>query len=1216
MKDLNRSAAGYCLPKVSAFTTFRSFILLCVLLASHAGAAPLTGQAVDGEGNPVPGVWISITDAAQGCVFCGEVAGMSADNSGQFSFDVPVGVYTVVAFANRDGTHRWARARVENGQDPEVTLVLDGERRDLLPDTAPIASLITINAPDEDGNTVISGQIGSVIGNSTLIITNLDTADIAFGTAAPDGSFSISTRGRPGTAVQVKADPTGWLAGNVAQAHPGHVTGSSDITSPISGTIIRVPRTDLHTGPNSVEGGGVTWYHEEYGDYTTPEWTFSGATNGQAFVPGETLNLTGVLKVRSPILSAAGSLDCDMILKLEIMSDEDGQSTMGRNQYASTNLTTTGFPIERLERFSDDFDGYITFPLNPENPSTVSAPIDISMQLPADLPHGYYRPYFRMCPLPDLREQPPLHRKTVLESGFSEDNFRLTLPVIRVGTPADPRLFMTLLSDTPDNGSRGLVAREDADTLGVSARVATRSRDSIYPRTSFTGEPLKYRLEPFTPQISWGDRTPPVEPRLLLKFPSGQLKVTIHQPDGSTRVLGPAPFVQSRMKSISNHNGELLATGGGQPTDLYQLSTMNPAFDVEFEQDGAYRVVMEASIEDIWGNEWQGGGTYDFHIANRLVADTTVFPGTPFEVGDVFHTGVTLYPAVPADVSATLVVDPYSDPTQRIERTITGKANRFGHFEPDEGGLELTVPGEYRFDITVSHTDAKGRLWMGSRTFGGVVAPTNASITAHGRRGIDTSPEIGQAWFSQEGSNLPIPAHHVNQPFFSGDIAWVFELDSITTTMTFDETGDEVASIMGPRLGFASWIDSMEGPGTFEQRTAVGEIPLWSSQPGGGSIQFDPSRVDLWAYSYRSIQRPMVRVREFVSEELVDSPYWRFGEQYNRQVGMGQQGDLPNDVKFQYGGVVLRGTALSSPLYAIYGSTAVILPADDDQGGYRVFPPFQGNGGGPSGGPLLVHKGEDVDLLVNLRGVRPGSVFDVGDTFSLSGAIAPALPTHLRYTVTRPDGSKLTFGKNNDRISNRIGYFYLPSDDFVLDQAGHWTVEFEAEFSGRTSAGQVTAPFPTGSVLGAEDSTFSFYVTETDAPLLPLAGSEFSILPVEWREDGGHFELDFNASLPPGHSFVSGHVTTMMPGTVLESRALGSDLVYSLNLNQLASDVPNLDCCGYIADALTISLFVEARGPSGQPVHMARIVNVHGDEVSRLDAFTRALIIFSHGFEE
>ena len=57
------------------------------------------------------------------------------------------------------------------------------------------------------------------------------------------------------------------------------------------------------------------------------------------------------------------------------------------------------------------------------------------------------------------------------------------------------------------------------------------------------------------------------------------------------------------------------------------------------------------------------------------------------------------------------------------------------------------------------------------------------------------------------------------------------------------------------------------GAGSFAERVVVGEAPLFSSRPDGIDPHLDPSKVDLWAYSYRSVQRPLVRVREEIGED-------------------------------------------------------------------------------------------------------------------------------------------------------------------------------------------------------------------------------------------------------------------------------------------------------------------------------------------------------------
>jgi len=54
---------------------------------------------------------------------------------------------------------------------------------------------------------------------------------------------------------------------------------------------------------------------------------------------------------------------------------------------------------------------------------------------------------------------------------------------------------------------------------------------------------------------------------------------------------------------------------------------------------------------------------------------------------------------------------------------VSGRANRFGYFHPSAGSIPIGQPGEYRVDVTASYVDDQGQLWMGSRTWGGVVAP-------------------------------------------------------------------------------------------------------------------------------------------------------------------------------------------------------------------------------------------------------------------------------------------------------------------------------------------------------------------------------------------------------------------------------------------------------------------------------------------------------------
>ncbi len=660
--------------------------------------------------------------------------------------------------------------------------------------------------------------------------------------------------------------------------------------------------------------------------------------------------------------------------------------------------------------------------------------------------------------------------------------------------------------------------------------------------------------------------------------------------DGPDEPLGPASFVQARVKTLVDRNGETLDRGGGHLTDVYQLSTMDPSFEFQFTQDGRHLITLDGSIEDIWGTAWSAGGTYEVYAARPLSLDTAVLPMTSFEVGDVFAPGLLLTPPVAALVDVRFRLLPNSDPGRTIEWRVSGQANRFGNFNPDSAGMPLEFPGEYRVDVTASFRDKQDNLWMGSRTWGGVVAPRNSGIIAHGRRGIDDLPDIGPQWFFRTQTSSIPQSSHVPFPFHSGDVSWQEKQDAALPILTFQDPGGQLISLLRPHN-----IDAGHDGSRFEERAAAGEIPLFSSGPVQSTVDphLDPANLDFWGYGYMSVQRPLVRVREEIAEDAIASAYWRFDAQYACQIGMGPNGDLTNDIKFQYGGVVLRGAAIDEPQYAIYGSLFVLVPDDDPAGGTRTFPPFQGNGGGPSGGPIMTLKGREVDLFIHLTGVRPGTILEVGARFALTGAVGSTLPAFVAYAITKPSGQKLTFSER----ANKIGYYYHPEHNFVVEEPGIYTVDLTVTYDGLTSAGQVTEPFPSGDVLGAADGRFFFYVVPRGSAPLAVDLPEHEFLPPP-------ADLTVTASAPDGWDLNSAHVTTMMPGFLLESREINlssESFTYRYDPVTLARDFPNLDVESdeepEAADVISISLFGSGTGADGKPAYAARVLVLHGEEL-------------------
>ena len=1154
-----------------------------VLNISLNSGALLEGKVVDDRGQPVSDALVCAhlsTEPLWENPFCSET-----NPVGDFQFRVASGAGYIVTIRPVAPLHpTQLRLEVSGEGVTDLVLTVSRDPAPFVPDDPPKAALISISTPTVAGEVTLDGAAGSVAPHSTVVAITVETGHFTTAQATASGSFRATLFAPTGASIFIKTDPIGTTVARFLSLE-AEVLARKGVLSALPGTILRVA---------DPPGAGMAGYAgRAYWD-ALPAWTFQGSLAARTVAPGDPLRVRGTVRVDSLALQRVGGLRVGTILRLERISDTDGASLLRRNTFASTFLTPTDLPIEREPRWWDEgLSQHREVPLVKTTSTQAEAPVDLTLALPTDLPAGYYRPFLQFY-FPEMPMENASSRSVIFPDFSMSSADAARLPIIQVGSPVPPRLDWVLLLDTLSNGSRGVVAVEDADRFGVAQRILTTSETFVIPRLGAASDsPLTYRLEPFVPAGGVGSDGRIYSPHIPFRFPSGSLTVTIRHPDGTETALGPAPFVQSRSKSLVDDEGNRLDGGGGHITDAYQLSTMDPRFDVTFAQDGLHVITVEGTIDDIWGNTWAGGGTYDVHVGRVLALDTAVLPGTHFEVDDGFNPGLVVSPPVTAEVEVRLQHVPHSDVSQLEERVIRGQTNRFGYFQPAGNSLVFEQPGEYRVDITVRGEDAQGQLWIGSRTWGGVVAPVNPTIAAHGRRGIDEQDTIGPQWFTRDQIGIPIGTSHVPFPFQSGDVQWLEKSDSANPFLTFHDPSRQLTSLLRQRED--EKVPLGLGAGSFAERVVVGETPLFSSRPDGDDPHLDPSEVDLWGYSYRSVQRPLVRIREEISEDGPPNPYWRFNERYAKQIGVGVNSDLPGEIKFQYGAAVLRGPALDQAHYAVYGSLFVLVP-DDDPVGSRTFPPFQGNGGGPSGGPLFTLKGEDIDLFIHLTGVRPGSVLETGNTFALVGAIGPTLPAKVAYTVTAPDGSHRTFSGQ----ANEIGYYYEPEDNFIVDQPGRYTVDLRVTYDGRTSAGQVTAPFPQGDVLGTAHGRFSVYVVSPhSAPLeVDMPEHDFLTAPADFT---------VTATAPTGMRLTGGHMTALMPGVVLEDGPLpveASGLTYDYDPVGLAAGVPILDVerngQPVAADVVTVSLFGEGRDSAGQPSYAARVVTLHGAEFLNL----------------
>jgi hypothetical protein len=391
----------------------------------------------------------------------------------------------------------------------------------------------------------------------------------------------------------------------------------------------------------------------------------------------------------------------------------------------------------------------------------------------------------------------------------------------------------------------------------------------------------------------------------------------------------------------------------------------------------------------------------------------------------------------------------------------------------------------------------------------------------------------------------------------------------------------------------------------FDTRIDVGQIPTFSSTSSGLAPQMAQDDQDQICYSYQYSERPGVRVREDVTESgHQGSGYWRFDDLYDYQLGVGMEGDLPNDVKYQYVGVVFRDLESGHSEYLGQGTGWVHLP-DDDPAGSRVMPPFAGPGNGgwtTEGGPILTLKGEEVHIFILPTGVRPGAVLEVGDTFRFAGHIMPTLDSQVAVTVTAPGGS-LHFV---DGRANSVGYFYDPDDDFVVDEPGLWAVDVRVWHDGLCSGGSTIPPYPLGDVLGSEHGPWSggrywVYVVPGDAPRLDVSAPTAGFLSF----DGEVTPIDVTGPVPAGLSRVTVDYTIGMPGFILaHGQVVPSGNTYRITFDPvtLHDDFPNLDLVGRdehgpgLADTFAIGLLL--RGQSGDDtVYRANTITIQGEQV-------------------
>jgi len=1085
----------------------------------------------------------------------------------------------------------------------------------------PRADKIHVSNPAVDGYATVEGEPGSVDSGALVWVQNLDARNVTVVTADVDGGFRAELFCPPGSSLMVKHDPSGehirWIWEEVQSGRsPGDL---AEITT-LWGTVIPVGAPDRGTSlaqPFYAAGSfraGSRWA----GFWVEGEvqiYSFSLGDGLQAY-PGDAGRIHGTIRFVSEELHNAdlSSLGAMLHFDLRRLFGSDGYAEPWGIWFDGQLFTPTGLPIE-METSGDHFGlgGVHASAFRRVSERCIEAEFTLGFSIPMGIEAGIYRPEAWIqgegIPL-SLGEHP-------VDVWYHHDP-SIDLPLIAVGDAAAPHIPWTLFADEPMNGQRGVTAREDVGKFEMTNRVVyPTNRAVLSPIDEVTGERVSYRIDLGSHWISASERRTPCPPHLPFAYPSGELSVRIQKPDGTTDTLGPEPLVQSVVRTPTTRDGGQIANGSGQVSDLYHASTMGIASSYEFEQYGDYVIEIGGSLDDIYGNSYPIRGTYDLLVARVLDLDPAQLPTTPYEVGDSFAPGLHVFPAVPANVEIRLTHLSASDPDRAIVHVIEGQANRFGIFAPPASEAFLfTEPGEFRIDIVARYEAPNGTIWAGTVTWGNVVASVNPSITAHGRRGMDYhSSRIDDmpAWFEVFGLPHEKMGIEVYYPYFSGDIHWGNEDnapgDSIHPIITIrDLTSDQrfydiLSDHWGGNRSGLRWPPEPcwdeNGLMCLEERFAIGEAPLFSTTSNGTDPVTHPEKIDLFSYWYASSERPDVHVREVISDDNMGTGYWRFDDTYGYQIGESAEGDLPGDLKWEFGGAVFRVPDADIAEYAIYSSLWVLLPHNDPIGA-RVTPPFQdATGASINGGPIMTLLGEEIDMLFLPKAVRPGDVLEVGDTVSFSGHVGPPLDSRVEVTITSPGGVE----RNRIFRANRIGWIYDPSFDFVAEEPGRWRVNVFVEHD-RPYVGNGVIPtlHNTGTVLGTIGE-YSFYVVPEDSHAIPIVTPNSGRLP--WsagrRDMRNRIKpIVIKGTAPAGTDIV--HVTVHDKGVVMDQDELiphsDGTFTYTYDAKALNRDFPFVSLTAHegrwegLADEVTVS-FLAVGGEETQ----ATVVVLIGEEV-------------------
>ncbi len=1045
-------------------------------------------------------------------------------------------------------------------------------------DAVPLADLISVSQPDSSGTVTVSGSPGAVpLGQPHRPWGAVAVIAVEWGSQEcvdrrTDGSFEARVEAPTGSTIYVL--PIGRQ----------HCEGQGIQTGPAA--VLQVPGDAPAPGTFTALG--------RVGHEDPTRWSASGTLTGPA---------------RTVEFSLDGDPGGCIVPRVDLyrLFDAEGSYVTQLNvNVHGPALTPTGLPIE-----SDSVSGSYASLDFPEVTGCLDSGLALTPAgLPDSLEPGWYLPrilFGQRGPdgMPDF-DNAGINMPHAGGIDFEGNTGFGFLPMFAVGTDSTPRLPATLLNEAPSWGSagiRGVVAAGDAGRFALGSRRSAEAPFIASPTDPLSGQAVHYTLEPYLPTVGYTGFAASLPEALFALDPydPGRVSVDLTTPDGTTRTLAEEAAVDMYVAAAWYAGYPVMLPFSG-PSHTVGLTTGLDTLDLHFDQFGPHTVHLDGTLRSARGDEFILEGTYDFWVAEPLDLSLGTFEGTPLEVGDGWNPVVTVEPGVPADI--TIEVSHYvdGDPGRLERHVVSGTANQFGYFASDQVWAP-EAHGEYIVEVTASYLDpVDGTLWMGSRTSASIVATPDTPVITHAERNSDLARGAGdmtlRTWFFNrtvdpacgEAACDPIVApgaRGIGYPFFSGDVVWVADMTPLTPAVTIEAPSDLLGNI-APQLAPTSYC--------FEHDCVEAEdsIRLHSETSSGTRPHHRPDEVSSWAYWYSTSMRPEVSVFSAVGEGRGGvHNTWYGHDTYSCQIGLtcrdfyfqpgsggrggtDTKGDEEGDVKLLFGGAVIKNG--DQQHFSPYASMAVIVAeaeADDsgafilrDEKGNRICPPYQGAAGGlGTCGPLLTHRGREVDLFITPLGTRLGSILEVGDLFTFSGQAWPTLDVGVEVTVTTPGGDIHEFSNR----ANVVGYVDPAGMSFVVDEPGVYEVHVAATqdrvvpstglapdpaivADGRTSMDAYGYQHPLSAVLGSTDSTYRFYVVESMATSPIMSRTSLAYGPESSYVEG----ITFGYELPQGVD--TAHYSLTTPGLLVHQDtvsggsvgiALGQQYLYDQGFTEI-----------------------------------------------------------------